>query len=267
MMLQFNSLKEQDMLWNASAMNGYAVAETDGNLGSVKDLLVDDETWTVRWLVVDTGSWLPGRKVLLPPFVLGKPDVELRQFPVELTRAQVKESPDVDTDLPVSRQSEAHLYDYYDWDPYWDGSFSPVSLIMAVPTDVTMNLPYRNPDDLHEGPHSARGNPHLRSIHAITGYDIHAADGKIGHVEDILIDDAGWVVRYLTVDTGNWWPGERVLIAPRSILKIDWVAEVIYLNVDRDTVKKSPAYDPAITVDGAYDEKHFAYYSMYSYPM
>ena len=255
------------MLWNASAINGYAITETDGEMGSVKDLLVDDMTWAVRWLVVDTGNWLPGRKVLLPPFVLGTPDVEERQFPVKLTRAQVKDSPDVDTDLPVSRQSEAHLYDHYDWDPYWDGSFSPVSLIMAVPTDVTMNLPYRNPDAQTEGPNLIWGNPHLRSIHTITGYGIHATDGEIGAVEDVLIDDSDWVVRYLTVDTGNWWPGERVLIAPRSILKIDWVAEVIYLNVDRETVKKSPPYDPVITVDGAYHEKHLAYNSMYTYPM
>jgi sporulation protein YlmC with PRC-barrel domain len=255
------------MLWNASVINGFTIAETDGELGSVKDLLVDDKAWVVRWLIVDTGNWLPGRKVLLPPSVLGTPDREMRQFPVKLTKQQVKDSPDVDTDLPVSRQSESHLYDHYNWDPYWDGSFSPGSLVMAVPTDVTMHLPYRYPHEQEEGPHLAWGNPHLRSIKAITGYGIHATDGEIGSVEDILINDKDWAVRYLTVDTGNWLPGERVLISPRSILKIDWVAEVIYLNVDRETVKKSPPYDPVITVDGAYDEKHFAYYSMYYMPM
>lgn len=248
------------MLWNASAINGFVVAETDGELGSVKDMLVDDKAWVARWLIVDTGKWLPGRKVLLPPSALGKPDRENHLFPVNLTKQQVKDSPDVDTDLPVSRQSEAHLYDHYDWEPYWDGSFAPSSLIMAVPTDVTMNLP-------HVAPQPYSGDPHLRSIHAITGYGIHATDGEIGAVEDILIDDAGWTVRYLMVDTGNWWPGERVLISPRSIRKIDWVEKLIYLNVDRETVKKSPPYDPAITVDGAYDEKYLAYYSMYYMPM
>jgi uncharacterized protein YrrD len=255
------------MLWNASAINGFVIAESDGELGNVKDVLIDDKAWVARWLIVDTGKWLPGRKVLLPPSVLGKPDRENRLFPVKLTKQQVKDSPDVDTDLPVSRQSEAHLYDHYDWEPYWDGSFSPSSLIMAVPTDVTVNPPFSDPRDQHEGPHLGWGNPHLRSIHAITGYGIHATDGEIGAVEDILIDDAGWTVRYLTVDTGNWWPGERVLISPRSVKKIDWVEKLIYLNVDRETVKKSPPYDPAITVDGAYDEKYLAYYSMYYMPM
>ena len=164
--------------------------------------------------------------------------------------------------LGLKTQGFYHLYDHYEWEPYWDGSFSPVSLVMAVPTDVTRNLTAQQRD-----PHQAWGNPHLRSIATITGYGIHANDGEIGAVEDILIDDTGWEVRYLTVDTGNWWPGERVLISPRSILKIDWVAEMIYLNVDRETVKKSPPYDPIITVDGAYDEKHFAYYNMYNMPM
>jgi sporulation protein YlmC with PRC-barrel domain len=255
------------MLWNASAINGFVIAESDGELGNVKDVLIDDKAWVARWLIVDTGKWLPGRKVLLPPSVLGKPDRENRLFPVKLTKQQVKDSPDVDTELPVSRQSEAHLYDHYDWEPYWDGSFSPSSLIMAVPTDVTANPPFSDPRDQHEGPHLPWGNPHLRSIHAITGYGILATDGEIGAVEDILIDDAEWTVRYLTVDTGNWWPGERVLISPRSVKKIDWVEKLIYLNVDRETVKKSPPYDPAITVDGAYDEKYLAYYSMYYMPM
>jgi sporulation protein YlmC with PRC-barrel domain len=254
------------MLWNASAITGFGIVETDGELGSVKDLLVDDKDWVVRWLLVDPGHWLPGRKVLLPPSVLGKPDRENRQFPVKLSKQQVKDSPDVDTDLPVSRQSEAQLYEHYDWQPYWDGSFSPTSLIMAVPTDVTMELSH---EDWRDQPEGARlpGNPHLRSIAEFAAYDIHATDGEIGGVEDVLIDDNGWTVRYLTIDTGNWWPGERVLIAPRSVLKIDWAAKIIYLNVDRETVKKSPAYDPAITVDGAYDEKHLAYYDAYFMPL
>jgi sporulation protein YlmC with PRC-barrel domain len=266
-MQQFNHQQERAMLWNASTINGYGISEKDGELGSVKDLLFDDAKWFVRWLVVDTGNWLPGRKVLLPPSALGTPDVDTRQFPVKLTKQQVKDSPDIDTDLPVSRQNEAHLYDHYDWEPYWDGNFAPASLIMAVPTDVTMNLRYSDPRDQHEGPHLFAGNPHLRSVSAVTGYGIHATDGEIGAVEDLLVDDKDWSVRYLIVDTGNWWPGERVLIAPPSVRKIDWVQKLIYLNVDRETVRKSPPYDPAMTVDGAYQEKHMAYYSMYAMPI
>jgi hypothetical protein len=216
---------------------------------------------------VDSGNWLPGRKVLLPPFVLGKPDVVAHQFPVKLTRAQVKDSPDVDTDLPVSRQSEAHLYDHYDWEPYWDGSFSPVSLVMAVPTDENMNRLATDVRSENDGPNITWGKPHLRSIKAITGYGIHATDGELGSVEDLLIDDKDWTVRYLTIDTGKWLPGKRVLISPRSVLKIDWVAKEFYLNLNRQTVKDSPPYDTTMTVDGAYEEKFLTYYGIYFMPI
>ena len=115
------------MLWDASAINGYAIEASDGLLGTVSDLLFEDVGWAIRWLVVDTGNWLPGRRVLLPLSVLGQPDRALRHFPVKLTMQQVKDSPDVDTDQPVSRQIEAHVYNYYGWDPYWGSSLSPMS--------------------------------------------------------------------------------------------------------------------------------------------
>ena len=122
------------MLWDASAIDGYAIKASDGRLGTVSDLLFEDVGWVVRWLVVDTGNWLSGRKVLLPLSALGRPDRALRHFPVKLTMEHVKDSPDVDTDQPVSRQIEAHVYDYFGRDPYWGGSFFPMmSNAIATP--------------------------------------------------------------------------------------------------------------------------------------
>jgi hypothetical protein len=100
------------MLWNASAINGYAIVANDGRLGTVSDFLFDDMSWLVRWLVVDTGNWLPGRKVLIPPSVLGHPNREAREFSVRLTKQQVKDSPDIAADRPVSRQMERNTYNY-----------------------------------------------------------------------------------------------------------------------------------------------------------
>ena len=111
------------MLWNASVINGYAIAASDGRLGTVSDFLFDDASWLVRWLVVDTGNWLSGRKVLLPPSVLGHLDPKRQEFSVRLTMQQVKDSPDIDTDRPVSRQMETNVYDYYGWTPYWGTGF------------------------------------------------------------------------------------------------------------------------------------------------
>ena len=111
------------MLRKISDLHGYAIAATDGALGTVSDFLFDDESWRVRWLVVDTGGWLSGRKVLLPPSALGHIDADGRRFSVRLSRAQVKDSPEIASDQPVSRQMESHVYDYYGWSPYWSTGF------------------------------------------------------------------------------------------------------------------------------------------------
>ena len=62
-----------------------------------------------------------------------------------------------------------------------------------------------------------RDDPHLRSSRAVTGYHIQATDGDLGHVEDFIVDDHSWTIRYMVLDTTNWWPGKKVLVAP------DWI--------------------------------------------
>ena len=245
------------MLWNASAITGYSIEASDGALGSVSDMLFDDFSWNIRWLVIDTGNWLPGRKVLLPPSVFGGPNRDLRSLAASLTMSQVKDSPSIDTDLPMSRQMEARLYDHYNWDPYWNSGFFPMSDVMPAP----LPEPFPPAGKKLSDP-AGDGDPHLRSIAAVTGYHIHASDGEIGHAADFLVDDAGWSVRYLTVDTRNWWPGELVLVSPRSVRDIDWAERMINLRVTRQKVKDAPRYNASITVDGAYDEKFLTYYGI-----
>ena len=236
------------MLWDISAINGFAIEATDGHLGTVSDLLFGDADWVVRWLVVDTGKWLPDRKVLLPVSALGKPDPARRQFPVKLTKQQVQASPDIVTDQPVSRQVEAYVYNYYGWDPYWgNGSLNMNAMAMPLVAPI---LPTSRSASAEADPYE--GDPHLRSVAAVTGYHIHAVDGEIGHVEGFLVDDVGWSVRYIIVDTKNWWPGERVLISPRAVLEIAWSDRLIDLNVVRETVKSATHYDPSIALDRAY---------------
>jgi hypothetical protein len=242
------------MLWNASALKGYAVEASDGAIGTVTDLLFDDKTWTLRWLVVHT-AWLFGRHVLLPLSALGQPDAETKRFPVRLTKAQVKDSPDVDTDLPVSRHIEAHVYNYYDANPYWTSGFSGMDNAIATPYVLPINRNdvgprYENGTDalLDDG------DPHLRSVNAVIGYHLQAMDGEIGHVEDFIVDDGDWRIRLVTVDTKNWLPGERVVMPPSAIGEIDWVGELIYVKESRDKVKSSPPYNPGMTEDGPFND-------------
>ena len=245
------------MLRNSSEIIGYTIGANDGQLGRVTDFLFDDETWLVRWLVIDTGSWLSGRKVLLPPSVLGHFSQIGHQFSVRLTMQQVKDSPGIDTDLPVSRQMETATYDYYGWNPYWStglymggyrwgaGGLPPVTYGDSLRRADEIAADRRGDDDLH-----------LRSVKAVTGYHIHASDGEIGHVADFLVEDADWSIHYLVVDTKNWWLGKKVLISPRSIVGIDWGGNLLNLGVDRQKVKDSPSYDASTIVDRAY-ENHF----------
>ena len=238
------------MLRNASAIKGYAIAATDGRLGTVSDFLFDDASWLVRWLVVDTGKWLSGRKVLLPPSVLGHIDPNGDEFAVRLTMQQVKDSPDIDTERPVSRQIETNIYDFYGWSPYWGGTGFLMGgyggygygygggAIAPLPSPGSM----RRAEDIAAAQQSD-DDPHLRSVEAVTGYHIHASDGEIGYVEDFLLQDTDWSIHNLVVDTTNWWPGKKVLIAPRSIQEIDWTDNLVNLKIDREKVKNSPAYD------------------------
>lgn len=249
------------MLIHASAIKGYAIAASDGEIGTVSDLLFDDVSWRVRWLVVETGTWLAGRKVLLPASTLGHADAIRREFTAKLTVQQVKDSPNVDTERPVSRQVESSIYGHYGWYPYWGyglytGSYgygsvmgSPFFGPSSQPTEDEARETQRNRDD-----------PHLRSIAAVEGYHIHATDGEIGHVEDMLVEEADWSIRYLVVDTKNWWPGKRVLVSPRSAHEVSWTDRTIDINVNREAVRSSPGYDATTEVDRDYEQRFNSYY-------
>lgn len=249
------------MLWTASGINGYAIHASDGKIGTVSDFLFEDDSWLVRWLVVDTGNWLSGRKVLLPPIALGHPDPAKNEFPVMLTMKQVEESPDIDTDLPVSRQMEMRVYDYYGWRPYWGTGFYMPGYGYAGdnwPGSPSVGT-RRREAELIANQHN-NDDPHLRSIQSVTGYHVHAIDGEIGHVKDMLVQDADWSVHYLVVDTKNWWPGKKVLISPGAAHDINWSDRLVNLDVDRARVKGSPEYDETITVDRNYEKQFHDYY-------
>jgi hypothetical protein len=243
------------MLKNASAIDGYTIVASDGPLGTVSDFLFDDVSWLVRWLVVDTGKWLPGRKVLLPPSVLGHLDPNHQEFSVRLTMQQVKDSPDIDAERPVSRQIETNVYDYYGWSPYWGtgfymGGYGYLGGPMMAPPFLGSGS---REEEIERTRRIEDDDPHLRSINAVTGYHIHASDGEIGHIEDFLVEDADWSIHYLVVDTKNWWPGKKVLISPRWAREIDWTDRLVNLHVDRQKVKDSPVYDASKVVDRAYE--------------
>ena len=240
------------MLRNASTIKGYAIAASDGRIGTVSDVLFDDASWRIRWVVVDTGKWLSGRKVLLPLSALGQLDATGVEFNVGLTKQQVKDSPDSDTDRPVSRQIEANIYGHYGWTPYWGtdmlmgGYGLGGGAMAALPTLESR----RRAEDIATA-QASNNDPHLRSMNAVSGYHIHATDGEIGHLDDFIVEDSDWSIRNLVVNTKNWWAGKIVLIAPSSIQTIDWTDRLVNLKIDRAAVKNSPLFDASTTLDRA----------------
>jgi hypothetical protein len=251
------------MLIKTSAIRGFTIAASDGEVGTVIDLLFDDVSWQVRWLVVETGSWILGRKVLLPASTLGHANADRREFSAKLTMQQVKDSPDVDTERPVSRQVESSIYDHYGWYPYWGyglyiGGYGYGS-VMAAPFAETGTVARGGEEEALEARRN-RNDPHLRSVVAVEGYHIHATDGEIGHVQDMLIEEADWSIHYLVVDTKNWWSGKKVLVSPDSVREVSLIDRTIDINVDREAVKSSPDYNASTVVDRDYEQHLSAHY-------
>jgi hypothetical protein len=246
------------MLQVGTALRGYEIKASDGTIGSVSDFLFDDRTWKVRWLVVDTGNWLTGRLVLIHPSAIGRVDSIRRVLPVKLTKARVQASPDIIRDRPVSRQNEFNLYDYYGWDPVGGSSyFGPNAMAPDVAEQAVTEAGVLSRLEGHD--------THLRSVAEVTGYDIEASDGAIGHLENVLLEDDFWGIRYLIIDTRNWWPGQHVLLSPYAVHEVRWSKQQIFLNVSRERVKASPPWAPLDLIDQAHEKQLHRHYDWPGY--
>jgi len=249
------------MLRSANGLFGFAIEATDDSIGSVYDFFFDDDGWAIRYLVVETAKWLPGRRVLLSPQSFyrledgRKPDWDKEVFPVSLTREQIKNSPHVATDKPVSRQQEVELFSYYEWTPYW----GPYGGTYPLPAAI------RPPVDPAAQPKREEGDPHLRSMREVEGYRIHAADGEIGHLEDFLIEEESWLIRHIVVDTRNWLPGKRVLVSSDWVAFVDWAERKVGVDLEKKAIRNGPPYDPAEPVSREYEEGLFDYYQRSPY--
>lgn len=253
------------MLWSLEHLRGYALRATDGTLGDVHDVLFDDTEWTIRYFVVDTGGWLFGRRVLIIPSVLDRPDPERREFPVALTKEQVENSPDIDTDKPVSRQQETTLHGYYGWPNYWVMPAAEGAAVPLYPGGHTTETEARAELERRAELEAEHADPHLRSAREVDGYYIRALDGEIGHIDDFLIDESGWRIRYLVADTRNWLPGKRVILSPDWVLRIDWDERTVDVDLNRGQIEESPEYDPSAALQRDYENRLYDYYGRRPY--
>ena len=245
------------MLNKVKTLKGYSIQGSDGEtIGTVKEFYFDDRHWTVRYLVANTGTWLSGRQVLVSPYALVYINNDHQDIVTELTKKQIEKSPSLDSHKPVSRQFEDDYYGYYGWPSYWGGQY-PWGAHPYIERDRDKRGQFT--------PGAKAWDRHLRSTHEVSGYHIAALDGDIGHVEDFILDDETWAIRYLIINTGNWWPGKKVLVSPLWIERVSWADLKVTINLSRQTIKESPEYtdeslvtrEYEIGLHGHYDRKGY----------
>ena len=253
------------MFHSAKNMQAYSLHASDGEIGAVKELYFDDNAWVVRYLVVDTGSWLSGRLVLISPHAVETVNRNDQRIDVRLTKQQVENSPGIDTHKPISRQQEEDYYTYYGYPYYWSGPY--LWGVAAYPGLLAPDIPQTSAaeseiDAIRERQSSADRN--LRSSNEVIGYYVEASDGDIGHVEDFVVDDQSWAIRYVAVDTRNWLPGKKVVISPEWLQSISWSDSKIHVNVSRETIKNAPEYDES-ALDREYESRLYNHYGRQGY--
>ena len=265
------------MLHSSAELEGFKIGATDGEVGKIRDFYFDDHSWVIRYLVVNTGAWLADRQVLISPFAIGEPDWEQNVLPVSITRQQVKDSPSIDTDKPVSRQHEVGYLGYYGYPLYWGGSGMWGGY--GYPGAMMTGLGYGGTDAQYrrtEADTARRSyeedivrreqqDPHLRSCSEVARYHIHASDGEIGHVDGFLVDARSWSIRYLVVNTSNWWIGHKMLVSPEWIKDVSWAAGTVNVDLTRAAVQSAPPYDPETQLDRIEEDSMYKHYGRTGY--
>jgi sporulation protein YlmC with PRC-barrel domain len=247
------------MLFKTKKLEHYKLKlkSLDAEIGKITDFYFDDEHWTIRYLVADTGGWLTGRKVIISPYALGEVFKDDKFISVNLTKKQIEGSPSLASDEPVSRQYEETFLDYYGSPFYWGGEEVWAKSSAALSGSVL--------SDIEDQEDKETGDSHLRSINEVSSYHIHAIDGEIGHVEDFIIDDETWTIRYLVVSTRNWWPGKKVLISPTWIERVSWNDSEVYLNLTRVDIKAAPEYTDESLLERDYEFSLHEHYDRMGY--
>ncbi|RDV24455.1 PRC-barrel domain containing protein [Alteromonas aestuariivivens] len=228
-----------------------AIHATDGDIGGCRDVLFDDQDFVVRYLVADTNTWLPlSRKVVLSPISITELNKEEHKVHVAMTRQELKDSPSIEEHKPVSREYEEMLFKYFGYGYYWIGPGAWGDF--AHPTElVDAEL-----DKSREQSEPQKPENHMRSCSEIIGYDLATLDGEIGHISDFLVEESGWQIKALVVDTHNWLPGgKKLLLMPADILSFDWSTHKVNVNLAREALLARPEIETDRLDDPAY-RKH-----------
>lgn len=221
------------MLQYLKKIYGAKLHASDGDIGKISDFYFDDQSFAIRYLVADTGSWLSERQVLLAPNSFGRLDLEEAGLTVQLTRQQIEGSPGIALHRPVSRQYEEDYHSYYGWPYYWTADVV-FGFGGSIPSPEAAVLAEEAREEQH-----LRDNQHLQSTRSITGYAIEANDGTLGHVRDFLVDESTWVIQHVEVETGHWYAGKEILISTDRITRISYGESKVHVNLTKADIERT----------------------------
>lgn len=216
---------------------GRKLGASDGEIGLVKDFYFEDRRWSLRYVIADTGSWLAGRQVLLSPYAFGHCDQSDGCLPIKLTRQQIDDSPAIDLHKPISRRYEESYHAYYGLPPYWNegGLWGGIAGLPMHTPPYPASAAQANRDSQPADPNDL----HLRSTQSIIGYELQTSDGVLGSVTDFLVDDYGWMVRFLVIETGSWFSGKEVRISPQDIASVSYAEAKVFARSTKETIMRA----------------------------
>jgi hypothetical protein len=242
-------------------LEGFRLAATDGEIGHVTDLYFEDNDWAVRYLVVATGNWLFGKKVLISPNAVEQVKWDDECVKVALTIEQVRDSPDIDTDRPISRQQEAEYHLYYNFPPYWGG----VALWGRYDQPGAETTDDDTAATEQDRKYGAKWDSHLRSAKEVRGYRVEAIDGLVGHLDNFLMETETWAIRYLVVNTGGRLKKHEILFTPKLVDQVKWAEATVNVNASRQLMETAPEYTQSDEIDRTYEESLFTHYTTHPY--
>jgi hypothetical protein len=202
---------------------GASMIAMDGEIGRICNFLFDDQSWKIRYCVVDVGHWLTRREVVISVSAIDQPDWKTKTLRARLTKEQLRNGPDVDSKKPVSRQQEIAMREYFGWPAYWDTVVDKVFPPSLIPAG-------------REFPVHTEEDNHLRSWEDVIGYEVWASDGVVGCLESFVVDEAVWHIGYLDVKTGDWLQSRSVLVPTSWVKSISWADHHVNLQGSRERI-------------------------------
>lgn len=259
------------MIYRWTDLEGVTLRGTDGEIGTVQDLLFDADRWRIRYAVVKTGDWFEGRRILVAPSDLRLEQVVDRNLPVSIARERVAASPVFDMEAGLTPEQVQSLHNYYGWPFYWEGEadnapIGPQGFLASIPlielsASIREQMPMEGLNDIGQ----TTQNPRLRSLNSMRGFSIRARDGEFGNVADFLFENEEWRIYYLVVDTGGWFGGRQVIVSPTWTEVVNWDQSQVSMDLKQETIAHSPEYDPNTPLTRDFETNLYDHYGKNRY--